>query len=199
MKTAQLLIFALLASGIAISSAFAQVAVGVGGPNLPSQGSVILNCNKPLTRVSRWSLRSHMLSGKQGEGRVMPGLRLRDCFAQYGIDVGTYPRRVWSAVSPDGKAVLTLWTDQFDDPDMTQYSTFGKRLPRWQHRRENKLRVEQLTAVGVGGTFESIIQTSTDPDAQPRRARSRRLGPTMRLLALDPETGEFRAEVIQHA
>jgi hypothetical protein len=122
---------------------------------------------------------------------------LTECYAQFGIRVRN-PRRLWSAVSPTERTVVTLWTDNFD-PAMIRYSNFGKRLPEWQHRRENCIRAGQLAAIGVGGTFESIVQTAADPRAHPRRARERRLGATMRLLELDRRTGEFRAEVVPHA
>src|SRR5579862_588218 len=114
---------------------------------------------------------------------------LTNCYSHFGIRVRN-PRRLWSAVSPIGRTVVTLWTDNFDTA-MTRYSTFGKRLPEWQHRRENHIRTDQLAAIGVGGTFESIVQTAADPRAYPRRARKRDLGPTMRLLKLDSSTGEF--------
>lgn len=129
---------------------------------------------------------------------------LTACYAHFGITVKN-PRRLWSAVSPSGRVVVTLWADHFDDQGMTRYSLFGK--PFSVHRRENRLRADQLAAVGIGGTFESIVQTRRDLTERPPRARMRSIGPTtrsigptigptMRLLKLNGGSGAFRAEVV---
>src|SRR3981189_3174418 len=58
---------------------------------------------------------------------------LTDCYAHFGISV-KIPRRLWSAVSPGGTTVVTLWTDHFDGPtrDTTRRS-FYLRDARCQH------------------------------------------------------------------
>jgi hypothetical protein len=75
---------------------------------------------------------------------------------------------------------------------MTRYSVYGFRLDEWIHRPENRSRIELLMNVGIGGTFDSIIIVPRDGGRD--HIVERYIGPTMRLIALDRNTGEFRAE-----
>lgn len=119
---------------------------------------------------------------------------LTEAYARLGATVRN-PRRTWSAITDDGKAVVvTLWTDRFLDVDQTQYSTFGLSGKGWIDRPENRRRAEHLKHAMSkrGGLFHSIIVTPSDD--MHSRIVARRIGPRMRVTEIDQVTGRFKAE-----
>lgn len=119
---------------------------------------------------------------------------LTEAYARQGATVRN-PRRTWSAITDDGKAVVvTLWTDRFLDVEQTRYSTFGLSGKGWIDRPENRRRTEHLqNALSKhGGLFRSIIVTPSD--GLHSSIVARRVGPEMRVTKVDELTGRFEAE-----
>ncbi|MBZ9748294.1 hypothetical protein LB516_23980 [Mesorhizobium sp. CO1-1-7] len=119
---------------------------------------------------------------------------LTEAYARQGATVRN-PRRTWSMVTDDGKAVVvTLWTDRFLDVEQTHYSTFGLSGQGWIDRPENRRRIEHLQQAmsNRGGLFRSIIVTPSD--AMHSSIVARKVGPEMRVTKIDEATGRFEAE-----
>lgn len=119
---------------------------------------------------------------------------LTEAYARLGATVRN-PRRTWSAVTDDGKAVVvTLWTDRFLDVEQTRYSTFGLSGKGWIDRPENRRRAEHLQQAMSkrGGLFRSIIVAASD--TMHSRIVARKIGPEMRVTKIDEATGRFEAE-----
>lgn len=125
---------------------------------------------------------------------------LSDAFAFFGT-VPRNPRWAWSAVSPDGKTVaLTVWDDELG-PDGS-YDCVGRadragwvdrignldRKRNLQHALDHCdgiVRVVRVTAANTKAGTRSIKQRRADPEAR------------MKIVFLNPETGEFRAELLK--
>ncbi|MEQ1956251.1 hypothetical protein [Mesorhizobium sp. CN2-181] len=123
---------------------------------------------------------------------------LTACYDYFGVDsAGKNVRRWWTDRAPNGEVVVTLWVDHFQNENLTEYSTFNRSdLAAWVGRSENHQRRDLLQNVGIGGTFQSIVQRYADPNRRPRVAAERYIGRPMRLTALDEHTGEFSAREI---
>src|SRR5688572_15528523 len=85
---------------------------------------------------------------------------LTEAYGRFGIRV-TAPRRMWSAQTDKGEAVLTLWSDLFADADRRVYDVMERPTDGWSDRPENRRRVEHLKNARAksGGIFNSIIVT----------------------------------------
>jgi hypothetical protein len=121
-------------------------------------------------------------------------------YAKYGARL-TNNRWSWSAIAPDGKVVLTLWTDEFDyRASPPTYNIFGHRtLTAWKDRPGNRERIEHLRTVRDhrGGLFHVVIAKAKDAKAETREILEAYPRPdmVMRLTRLDEQTGEFEAVV----
>jgi hypothetical protein len=85
-------------------------------------------------------------------------------FACFGVKLRN-DRWSWSGRTDNGKAVvLQLWNDHFDwDSDPISYSDFDDpRLPIWQNRRGNRLRIEDIKWAedNCDGKFYVVLGTS---------------------------------------
>lgn len=114
---------------------------------------------------------------------------LSECYAYFGVLLAN-PRRVWSAIAPDGRLIVTLWSNRFV---AGHYDVFDDVVNQWVNRPENKVRLRQLLEIGLDGRFESIIIVPAVVDVPVRTITRRYVGPSMRLTALSLR-GEFRAE-----
>lgn len=125
---------------------------------------------------------------------------LSAAFAHFGAK-GRNPRWSWSARSEDGRTVvMTFWKDEFDySTKPISYSSFGPNTAVWTNRPGNKERVENLIWARdhCDGLLRVVITVAEDVKANPRRIAS--CTPQdkliMRLVELNEETGEFRAEL----
>ena len=128
----------------------------------------------------------------------MPTWRALDAFNHLGADARD--KFAWSAQSRDREiTVLTLWRDQIEDDGTTvKVDYFGhSELPVWIGARGNRTRLRHLEDVWAGDReFRVVMIEARDPKADPRVAKRRWPDEKLRmtLLALDPNTGEFRAE-----
>jgi hypothetical protein len=127
---------------------------------------------------------------------MLANVRLTDAFDQLGISTkGRNIRTMWSGRSTDGKIVaVTLWSDMFADGDRRVYDTIPRRLGEDGMSPAAKRRLDDLRHAQrhCGGVFTSIIVTPAD--GLHSRTKSREIGPRMRIVAIDEQTGEFRAE-----
>lgn len=117
---------------------------------------------------------------------------LTEAYGRFGILVKN-PRRLWSAQTDTGEAVVTLWSDLFTDADRRVCDVMDRPTDGWADRPENRRRIEHLKHARAksGGIFNSIIVTQTGTTFT--RIASVEIGPRMRLVKLD-EHGRFRAE-----
>jgi hypothetical protein len=124
--------------------------------------------------------------------------RALDAFNHLGANARD--KFAWSAQSDDRTiTVVTLWSDQIVDTGTTvTIDFFGHaELAVWVGMRGNRARIRHLEDVWAGDReFRVVMIQARDPRADPRVAKARwpdeRL--RMKLLAFDPNTGEFRAE-----
>jgi hypothetical protein len=130
---------------------------------------------------------------------------LAECFDTFGAK-GANPRWSWSARSEDGKTVvLTLWKDgiRVQGQSVTYDSFDLEGSGEWQKRPGNRERIENLKWArdNCGGLFRVVITVAKDTAAIPRSIAECFPKPnlTMRLLDLNEQTGEFRAESISQA
>jgi hypothetical protein len=74
------------------------------------------------------------------------------------------------------------------------------KLADWIDRLGNRERIENLKYARDhrGGLFRVVIMAAIDPAAEPRQIREAFPQPNMvwRLVALNEDTGEFRAEMV---
>jgi hypothetical protein len=127
-----------------------------------------------------------------------PKWRALDAFNHLGANARD--KFAWSAQSDDRAiTVITLWIDQIQDTGTTVTADFfgHSELAVWVGMRGNRTRTRHLEDVWAGDReFRVVLIEARDPKANPRIAKARwpddRL--RMKLLALDPRTGEFRAE-----
>jgi hypothetical protein len=126
---------------------------------------------------------------------------LAKAFAYFDGAVPRNPRWSWSARSPDGgTVVLTLWADQIvDDGQNVTVDCYGHiHLPAWKDALGNKERISNLAWARdhCEGLFRVVMVVAADPEAKPRSIRKRYPDTklVMRLISLNEETGEFRAE-----
>jgi len=127
-------------------------------------------------------------------------MSLADCFAHFGT-MGKNSRWSWSARSADGKiVVMTLWQDLLSyRNDAIVYDTFGRNdLHQWMNTPGNRERIDNLKWARdhCDGLFRVVITVAKDVNASPREIakcfpQERML---MRLVELNEDTGEFRAE-----
>lgn len=138
--------------------------------------------------------------GLWGGGIVPVKWTLASAFAYFGAS-GANSRWSWSARSPDNNlVVLTLWRDDFDySTHPVSYSSFGNKTELWSGRPGNRERLENLIWVRdhCDGLFRVAITVAKDTNAQPREIATCAPQPrmVMRLLELDEQIGEFRAEL----
>lgn len=124
---------------------------------------------------------------------------LTDAFAFFDC-VPRNPRWAWSAVSPDGKTVaLTVWEDELG-PDGS-YDCFGRASrAEWMNRIGNRDRARNLQHAihHCDGKVRVVRVTAADTKAGTRVIKDRRADPDawMKIVRLDRDTGEFRAELI---
>ena len=115
--------------------------------------------------------------------------------------MGKNSRWSWSARSADGKiVVMTLWQDLLSyRNDAIVYDTFGRNdLHQWMNTPGNRERIDNLKWARdhCDGLFRVVITVAKDVNASPREIakcfpQERML---MRLVELNEDTGEFRAE-----
>ena len=125
---------------------------------------------------------------------------LREAYGVYGV-APKNPRWSWSARSDDGGVVvLALWTDRMDWKSRPRvYDDFGRHdLADRDSQPGNVERIENLRHARdhCEGLFRVVLVEPVDRDSRPRRIKDRWAKPEllMRLVRLDEETGEFRAE-----
>ena len=123
---------------------------------------------------------------------------LADCFESYGVKPRN-PRWSWSARSSDGSlVVLTLWLDEFSDAGRVYVASKEERGDGWLKRPGNKERLENLRWARdhCDGRFSVVITKAKDTLASPRAIAECYPQPRlrMRIVELNDETGEFRAE-----
>ena len=128
-------------------------------------------------------------------------MALRDAFAYFNGAKGANPRWSWSARSPDGRTVVvTLWDDRISDDGKTVVADLFRDEYRhlWRNKPGNKERIENLKLARdhCDGLFRVVMITPKDRRARPRSIAKRYPHPTlvMKLVELDEETGQFRAE-----
>ncbi len=108
----------------------------------------------------------------------------------------------WSAISDTGEVVITLWRDEINyKTKPVSCDFFGHpKLADWIDRLGNRERIENLKYARDhrGGLFRVVIMAAIDPAAEPRQIREAFPQPNMfwRLVALNEDTGEFRAEMV---
>lgn len=112
---------------------------------------------------------------------------LKAAYLSFGITVPN-ARRSWAAQIDTGKVVLLLHPKLFTDANFSAYEQPAP-LPteKWPGRFENKYRIKLLQYVEDNNpdkSFETIIRINS---------YEWKVGPTMELTYLDPETGAFRA------
>jgi hypothetical protein len=127
---------------------------------------------------------------------------LADAFAYDGA-IARNSRWGRSARSPDGRTVvITLWDDEIDDDGNTVVADmFGhERLHLWKHKLGNRDRIKNLVWARdrCDRLFRVVMVTAKDSKASPRSIA--KLYPhktlVMKLVRLDENTGEFRAESV---
>jgi hypothetical protein len=109
----------------------------------------------------------------------------------------------WSARSDDGKTVvLTLWSDRFSRGSSPVTYDGRKRFvgEDWKERSGNKERCANLKWAQqyCDSLFKVVMITPRHPTASPREILEAFPKPemTMKITWLDPETGEFLAELV---
>lgn len=96
--------------------------------------------------------------------------------------------------------VVTLWEDQISDDGHSIIADFydHKDLDRWKDLPGNKGRIEDLKWARdhCDGEFRVVMVVAEDVAAFPRSIARRYPDPAlvMKLISLNEETGEFRAE-----
>jgi hypothetical protein len=113
------------------------------------------------------------------------------------------PQWSWSAISDTGEVVITLWRDEINyKTKPVSCDFFGHpKLADWIDRQGNRERIENLKYARDhrDGLFRVVIMAAIDPTAEIRQIKEtfpqRKM--VWRLVALDEETGEFRAEMIE--
>lgn len=124
---------------------------------------------------------------------------LSKAFAHYGTKARNHVWG-WSAISEDGKTVaLTIWEDEIGPDGNVDY--FGhEQLANWRGALGNRDRIEKLKAARAnsGGHFRVVMVRAKDTKVIPRSIAAvypdeNRI---MRLIDLDEESGEFRAETV---
>lgn len=121
-------------------------------------------------------------------------------FAHFGVKL-TNDVWSWSGQAPDGRIVLTIWTDEMNyKTSPPSCSCFGHpQLSEWSVRPGNRERIEHLRYAREfrQGRFSVVMVKAKDTAASVRSIDE--AYPTdlvMRLKDLNEETGEFSAEVI---
>lgn len=128
----------------------------------------------------------------------MQEYKLRDCFKFYRT-VPTNIRWSWSGRSLDGKTVsVTFWQDLFEGKERVYRSTSHKAQDKWYGSRGHKELIANLAHArdNCEGVLKIIVAIPIDPDASPREIKECFPAPNMemRLVSLDPATGEFLAK-----
>jgi hypothetical protein len=112
------------------------------------------------------------------------------------------PNWSWSAISPKGEVIVTLWQDEFDYKATPPcYDLFGHPLLNsWTGRNGNKDRIEHLKYARDHneGLFNVVITIAEDTKADPRKIKEAfaKRNMRLRLTDLNEATGEFRAVLI---
>lgn len=126
---------------------------------------------------------------------------LAEAFAYFGA-AGKNPRWSWSARTPDGEIVLTLWKDGFDysTKPLTYGSIAEGAAPEWIDRAGNQERLENLVWAldHRDGEFRVVVVVAVDEKANPRQIRESYPQPRMlgKITKLNRETGEFEAVIL---
>jgi hypothetical protein len=127
---------------------------------------------------------------------------LRDAFAHFGTRAHN-PRWSWSARSDDKKTVvLTIWTDRLGNLKQRPliYDNHGDNVWSWTKKPGNRERIDLLKWARdhCDGRFCVVFVVARDEHESPRRIKDRYPEPNlvMRLIDLDEDTGEFRAESV---
>jgi hypothetical protein len=127
---------------------------------------------------------------------------LAKAFAAFGA-AGKNQRWSWSARTPDDQTVvMTFWKDAIDyGSNPISYSTFDSpRLHLWKDKPGNRERIENLKWARdhCDGLMKVVIIEAKDTNANSREIADcivqRRM--VMKLVDLNEQTGEFRAENI---
>jgi len=126
---------------------------------------------------------------------------LEKSFAHFDGAVARNPRWSWSARSPNGETVvITLWEDEISDDGHTITADLynHKDLDLWKDLPGNRARIEDLkwARENCDGEFRVVKLVAKDIAAFPRSIARRYPDPklVMKLIRLNEETGEFRAE-----
>jgi hypothetical protein len=140
----------------------------------------------------------------QGNALMTEKWKVVDAFAHFDGAECTNIVWSWSARSSnDGTVVVALWKDQIECDDTSVVVDFfnHKRLRDWIKKLGNKERIENLVWARdhCGGLFKIVMLEARDTNAPRRIAKVRYPHPTlvMKLVDLNEQTGEFRAESVQ--
>ncbi|SRR6266481_1665225 len=132
-------------------------------------------------------------------------MRVRDAFGAFGATV-TNERWSWSAISADrNTVVLTWWKDEIrqESGHLVYDMRNHHRLDIWRDRPGNRERIRHLIHArdNCDGLFRIVWSTAADLNAVIRRTISRNpdLNILMRLVELNEQSGEFRAEQVNDA
>lgn len=111
---------------------------------------------------------------------------------------GRNTRWSWSARTPDGRVVMTLWQDRFVSGQPLTYSNLGSpTLDQWRDKPGNHERLENLKWArdNWGGLMGVVIIRATDVAEVPRSIADAfpRTDLLMKLQDLNDATGEFSA------
>ncbi|MDP2131664.1 MAG: hypothetical protein U0975_06245 [Erythrobacter sp.] len=124
---------------------------------------------------------------------------LTDAFAYFGATTHNV-RQAWSAMTPDGKAVvLTIWDHKKGDDGSVDYFDPDRHV-RWNRRWGNRERKRHIRHAleNCDGKFRVIWVVARDPKADPKTIRDRIADPhtIMQITRYCDETGEFAARPI---
>jgi hypothetical protein len=128
---------------------------------------------------------------------------LAAAFRSFGAE-GKNPRWSWSARTPDGTTVvMTLWKDKIDySSKPISYSTFGSpTLGKWKGQPGNHERIDNLKWARdhCHSLMRVVIIKAVDERAADRQIAESypQKNMVMKLTALNEDTGEFSAVVVE--
>lgn len=122
-------------------------------------------------------------------------------FAHYGAVLNNV-QWSWSAKTPSEEVVLTFWQDLFNyKTKPVSYSVFDD--PTINDRKNSHGNIERIENLkwardNCSGRLRVVVVNAVDPKASPRKIKSAypRDNIIMKLIELNEETGEFRAEML---